>query len=125
LKLAVFNSYCFMILILSCSFYLFLNSVLSSKGVGRIFFGGWGQKKHQHRKNSTNKPLPPFYQCQVRWCTGHAPRALKGTLHQEPCTESEDLFFWKNTHFRKNAFLRKFRAIFVPRFPLGLNHPVS
>jgi len=84
-----------MILILSCSFYLFLNAVLNSKGVGRKTFGGRGQRKHQDREIASIS-LPLFYQWRVRGRTGHAPRAhLKGTLHQEPRVKSEDLFMEK------------------------------
>jgi len=43
-----------MILILSCSFNLVLNAVLSSKGVGRKIFGGKGAKGTPRPRNSTN-----------------------------------------------------------------------
>jgi len=51
---------------------------------------------------------------------------LKGTLHQEPSVNSEDLFLEKISIFGKcfksisALFLQK---NFEPRSPLGLNHP--
>jgi len=79
--LADFISYFFMICILSCS-YLFLNAVLSSKGVGRKFFWEKGQRKDQETAPIS---FPPFYQWWVRGRTGYAPRVhLKRTLHQKP-----------------------------------------
>jgi len=76
-----------MILILSVVlFRLFLNVLLSFKGVGRKIFGRSGQKEHQDREIAPIS-LPSFYQWRVRGRTRHAPRAhLKGTLHSRaPC----------------------------------------
>jgi len=49
-RLKYFNFYFFMILMFSYFFYLFLNSVLSSKGVGRKKFGGGGKRNTKSEK---------------------------------------------------------------------------
>jgi len=104
LKLAIFNSYFFMILILSCSFLFILKLCAQIQGCRLNFYlgggGGREQKKHQDRE-IVPISLPPFYQWRVRGRTGYAPRAhLKGTLHQDPRVKMKT-FSSRNTHFRK------------------------
>jgi len=73
-------------------FYVFLNALLSSKGVDRKIYRREGSKGTPRPRNSTNKP-PLFYQWRFSGHTGQwactQPRAhLKGTLHQEPRAKS-------------------------------------
>jgi len=104
LKLAVFNSSFFMILVLS----------YSGCRQKNVWGGeGKGQRKHQDREIAPIT-FPPFYQWRDRRRTCHAPRVhLKEMLHQEPHVKSED-FLWRNTHFWKNVHLfRKFQPDFM------------
>jgi len=62
--------------------------------------------------------------------TGHAPRDLKGRLHQEFRLKSEEHFRKKHSFSEKCLLFRKFRLFlyeinFVLRFPLFLNHPIN
>jgi len=74
---------------------------------------GREQRKHQDQEIASISRTP-FYQRWVRGSTGYAPRDHhKGTLCQEPCVKSEDLFMEKY-HFRKTAYLfGKFKPDFV------------
>jgi len=104
--------------------------VLSSKCRQKNFRKEW-QKKYQNREIAPIS-LPQFHQWQVRERTGLAPKALKGTLHQEPRLKSEDLFseilnpfLEKCLSFQKilGHFRAKKKTNFVTWSPLGLNHP--
>jgi len=82
LKLAVFTSYCFMILILSC-YFLFILKRCVPKGVGRKIFGGKGVKEHQDREIAPIS-LPPFISGGVEGALGMHPELIS----RERCTKS-------------------------------------
>jgi len=120
-----------MILILSCSFYLFLMLCSAQRVSVEKFLGRREQKKHQDREIAPINLLLHFMSGGLEGALGVHP----GLTSREHCTKSTaqklKTFLWRNIHFRKNtsiAYLRKFQPDFmqknfVPRSSLGLNHP--
>jgi len=119
-----------MILILGCLFYLFLNAMLSLKGVGRKIFGEKrGQNEHQDREIAPISPLP-FYQWRVRGRIGMHP----GITSREHCIRAPrkkwKLFYGEIPISGKMPNLFRFqpnfvRKIFVPGPHLALITPAS